>query len=202
VQARNSRREILAAAGAGAALLVAGCGGDEAKPARPADGGSAMAPGDLAVLSFALTLEYFEADLYERLVAERILDGRDQELARTFAQNEAEHVDALEATIKDLGGRRPERPRPDFEKLLAGGPDAILARAADIENLGAAAYLGQAAKIQNDEILAAALSIHAIEARHAAVLNRRVGRSFVPDGALGVPMTSDEVLARVSEFLA
>ena len=110
-------------------------------------------------------------------------------------------MDALESTIRDLGGRPPEKPRPDFAKLLAGGPEAILARAADIEDLGAAAYLGQASRIQSEEVLAAALSIHAVEARHAAVLGRRVGRSFVPDGALASPMTSDEVLARASEFL-
>ncbi len=188
-------------AAAGAAALVAGCGSTETREARDADGGKIEAPGDIAVVSFALTLEYFEADLYERIVEENVLDGGDQELAKRLRDNESEHVDALEATLKDLGGRRPERPRPNFDKLLGGGPEAVLRRAADIEDLGAAAYLGQVARIQSEEILAAALSIHAVEARHAAVLGRRVGRSFVPDGALASPMTSDEVLARASEFL-
>ena len=40
-----------------------------------------------------------------------------------------------------------------------------------VENLGAAAYLGQAPSIKSKEILAAALAIHTIEARHAATLN-------------------------------
>ena len=43
--------------------------------------------------------------------------------------------------------------------------------AAAVENLGASAYLGQAPNIQSKEILAAALAIHTIEARHAATLN-------------------------------
>ena len=43
--------------------------------------------------------------------------------------------------------------------------------AATVENLGAAAYLGQAGNIKSKEILAAALAIHTIEARHAATLN-------------------------------
>ena len=47
----------------------------------------------------------------------------------------------------------------------------MLETAAAVENLGAAAYLGQARRIQTKEILAAALSIHTVEARHAAALN-------------------------------
>ena len=201
MQERNSRREVFAAAGAGAALLLAGCGGTDTRPAVESDGGKSKAPGDLEVVEFALMLEYFEADLYDRLVDEKLLDGADQELAKVLLDNERDHVDALEVVVNGFGGRPPERPRPDFDTLFEGGPDAILARAADIENIGASAYLGQAARIQNEDLLASALSIHAIEARHAAVLNRRVGRSFVPDGALAAPMTSDEVLARVSGFL-
>lgn len=188
-------------AAAGAAALLAGCGSTENREARDADGGKTKAPGDLAVLSFALTLEYFEADFYERVVEENILSGADQDLAKVLRENERDHVDALEVAVNGFGGRAPERPRPNFAKLLAGGPEAVLGRAAEIENIGAAAYLGQAGRIQNEDILASALSIHAIEARHAAVLNRRVGLPFVPDGALAAPMTSDEVLSRVAGFL-
>ena len=43
--------------------------------------------------------------------------------------------------------------------------------AAAVENLGAAAYLGQAGNIKSKEILAAALAIHSVEARHAATIN-------------------------------
>ena len=201
MEERNSRRQLFAAAGAGAALVVAGCGGGDNRAAVESDGGKTKAPGDLTVLKFALTLEYFEADFYDRVVEERVLDGADQELAKVLRENERDHVDALEVLVNGYGGKPPERPRPDFEKLLAGGSEQVLVRAAEIENLGASAYLGQAGRIQNEDLLAAALSIHAIEARHAAVLNRRVGRAFVPDGALAAPMTSDEVLARVSGFL-
>ena len=203
MEANTTRRSLLTGAGAGAVALLAACGNDEAKP-KPAaapSGGQSRAPGDLDILTFALTLEYFEADLYDRLVEADILDGKDLDLAKELRDNEAEHVDALEKAIEPLGGKPPARPRPDFEKLFAGGAEAVLARAADIENLGAAAYLGQAARLQDEELLSAALSIHAIEARHAAVLNRRVGRSFVPDGALAVPMNMDEVLTQVSGFL-
>ena len=63
----------------------------------------------------------------------------------------------------------------------------VLTTAAEVENLGAAAYLGQAANIENPDILAAALAIHTVEARHAALLNTLIGEDPTPDGAFAVP---------------
>jgi len=71
-----------------------------------------------------------------------------------------------------------------------------------VENLGAAAYLGQAGRIKSKEILAAALSIHTVEGRHAAALNQVVGRTIVPDGAFARPASMDEVLSKMKPFLA
>jgi UDP-N-acetylmuramyl pentapeptide synthase len=78
----------------------------------------------------------------------------------------------------------------------------ILKTAASVENIGAAAYLGQAGRITSKEILAAALSIHTVEGRHAAVLNTLVGKSIVPDGAFAKPASMDEVLKSVQPFIA
>ena len=74
--------------------------------------------------------------------------------------------------------------------------------AATVENLGAAAYLGQAPNIQSKEILAAALSIHTIEARHAATLNTLLKLSPTPNGAFGAPASMATVLAAVKPFIA
>jgi hypothetical protein len=71
-----------------------------------------------------------------------------------------------------------------------------------VENLGAAAYLGQAGNIRSKEILAAALAIHTIEARHAATLNTLLKLSPTPDGAFAKPMTMSQVLAAVKPFIA
>ena len=71
-----------------------------------------------------------------------------------------------------------------------------------VENLGAAAYLGQAGNIKSKEILAAALSIHSIEARHAATINLVLSKSPTPDGAFAKPMTMAEVLKVVKPFIA
>ena len=74
--------------------------------------------------------------------------------------------------------------------------------AAVVENLGASAYLGQAGAIKSKEILAAALAIHTIEARHAATLNLVLMKSPTPDGAFAKPMTMAEVLKVVKPFIA
>jgi hypothetical protein len=74
--------------------------------------------------------------------------------------------------------------------------------AATVENLGASAYLGQAPMIQSKEILAAALAIHTIEARHAATLNSVLKMSPTPDGAFAKPMSMSQVLAAVKPFIA
>jgi len=73
--------------------------------------------------------------------------------------------------------------------------------AATVENLGASAYLGQAGNIQSKEVLAAALSIHTVEARHAAALNSLTGRPPTPDGAFAKPATMAQVLPQVKPFI-
>ena len=92
-------------------------------------------------------------------------------------------------------------------KVLDAGATTILRTAATVENLGAAAYLGQAGRIKSKEILAAALAIHTVEARHAAALNELVGRGFrganqlegsLPSGAFAAPMSMAQVLKRSS----
>jgi hypothetical protein len=79
---------------------------------------------------------------------------------------------------------------------------SVLDLAATVENLGAAAYLGQAANIEDPEILAAALSIHSVEGRHAALLNVLTGQPPTPDGAFAKPADMETVLAEVQPFLA
>jgi len=139
-----------------------------------------------------------------------IKDPKVGSLAKKFGQTEQEHVDALIATAKKLGGTPAAKPKASFDSVIEKGPSAILKAAADVENLGAAAYLGQAANIKSKEILAAALAIHSVEARHAAALNQLIGRGFggkgglkgsLPDGAFAKPMDKAAVLKAVQPYL-
>lgn len=208
----DSRAQFLKMAGAGAAgalaIFVAACGGDEEEEPAPSGGGGGGgggepmgSQGDIDIVNYALTLEFLEADFYQQVLDSGEVTGPAAEVAMLIAETEQAHVEALMATVEDLGGTPVEAPATNFEDVLAGGQEMILATAATVENLGAAAYLGQAGNIESMDILAAALSIHSIEARHAAVLNQVTGKSIVPDGAFAKPATMEEVLAAVKPFI-
>jgi rubrerythrin len=211
------RRFFTLAGGTGAlGLLVAACGGDDRPTASTATTMAAPARGsergDIAIVNYALTLEYVEADFYDQAVRSgEIRDRKVVDLAQRIGESEHQHVDALTATVKKLGGTPAMKPATKFDDVIGGGAAKILQTAAAVENLGAAAYLGQAGRIKSKEVLAAALSIHSVEARHAAALNALTGRGFggngpldgsLPDGAFAKAMTMDQVLAQVKPFLA
>src|SRR5581483_5254532 len=111
---------------------------------------------------------------------------------------EHEHVAALKKVASSLGSPA-KKPKGKFPLTSAG---AVAKLAATVENLGAAAYLGQAGNIKSKDILAAALAIHSVEARHAATLNMVLKLSPTPDGAFGKPMSMNQVLAAVKPFIA
>jgi rubrerythrin len=215
--APTSRKRFLtlgAAGGAGA--LLAACGRDSKKPAATAPATKMPARGtrarDIEILNYALTLEYMEADFYDQVVKSGVVTDRQVlELAKRFGETERLHVGALSFAVLGLGGKAADKPKTAFEDVLSGGPRKVLETAAMVENLGAAAYLGQAANIHDKEILARALSIHTVEARHAAALNSLAGKGFrgggplvgaLPDGAFAKPMAMDEVLKAVKPFIA
>ena len=193
------------------AVFLAACGDDDDTSSTPGAGETSKgtkASGkdvkkDLEIVNYALTLEYLELEFYNQVIESgQVKDKKVADLAMKIAENEQEHVDALTATVEKLGGTPAPKPKTKFEDVISAGPEKILATAAEVENLGAAAYLGQAGKIKSPEILAAALSIHTVEARHAAALNTLVGKSVTPDGAFAKPASMDEVLKAVKPFIA
>ncbi|CAN5243145.1 hypothetical protein BH24ACT23_BH24ACT23_02430 [soil metagenome] len=207
----HSRRKFLALTGGtgAAAAFLAACGDDdEEEPTTTSDSGgdsegsedplAMFGEGDVGILNYALTLEYLEAGFYAAVVDSGLFKGDQLALIKTFGDHESQHVDALTATLKDLGETPVEEPKAEFPLDSA---EEVLMLAATVENLGAAAYLAQAANIENPDILAAALSIHANEARHAAALNSLIGESPTPDGAFAVGAEPPEVLEAVQPFL-
>src|SRR6202049_2520218 len=67
--------------------------------------------GDAEILNFALTLEYLEADFYNVKGKQVGLSGQAKAYARQFGAEESEHVTALTAAIKQLGGTPAKKPR-------------------------------------------------------------------------------------------
>jgi rubrerythrin len=203
----QSRRRFLAVGGgsAGLAAFLAACGDDSGTTMTTDSMGSGGASetaqfgkGDVGILNYALTLEYLETAFYADVVKSGLFKGADLETIRKFGQEEAEHVQALTQAVKQLGGKPAPEPKAEFPLKSA---KSVLELAGTVENLGAAAYLGQAANIQNPEVLASALAIHSVEGRHAAVLNTLLGESITPDGAFAKPADVKTVLKSVEPFI-
>jgi rubrerythrin len=204
------RKKFLKMAGAtGAAsfgaFVLAACGSSSsssstksAATATAATTTASSSSGDVAILNYALTLEYLESEFYSKVIAANLFTGSVGELLQKFGSQEDSHVTALKAAVSKLGGTPVEDPHGKFP--IKSAPQVALL-AYTVENLGAAAYLGQAAKIQSPEVLASALAIHSVEARHAATLGTLVKKSVTPQGAFATPAEMSTVLAAVKPFL-
>jgi rubrerythrin len=135
--------------------------------------------GHVAPLNLALTLEYLEADFYNKALASGVLpSGRPQDVYEQIAKHENAHVALLESV---LGADAVEEPAFDFTLGGAFAPfdttnpeayDQLLTLAQAFEDTGVRAYKGQAGALQGTIYLATALRIHSVEARHAAEVRR------------------------------
>jgi hypothetical protein len=211
----SDRKRFLKMAGsAGAAsfgaFVLAACGSSSKKSstattaAAPAATTSSSAStggntGDVAILNYALTLEYLETEFYSKVIAAGLFNGAVGALLKEFGAQEESHVTALKAAVTSLGGSPATKPEGKFPITTAA---KVAELAYTVENLGASAYLGQAANIQSPQVLASALAIHTVEARHAATLGTLVKKSVTPDGAFAKPADMSTVLAAVKPFLA
>ncbi|HET6830799.1 MAG TPA: ferritin-like domain-containing protein [Solirubrobacterales bacterium] len=156
---------------------------------------------DVDILNFALTLEYLEAAFYSE--AAKQVPGLSGELAnyvKTFGAEEQEHVDALAATIKDLGGKPVKAPAVDFGDAFSS-QDAFLELAITFEDTGVSAYNGAAPMIESKDLLATAGAIVQVEARHAAAVRNAAGEPAAPE-AFDPTLTEEEVLKAVQPFIA
>jgi rubrerythrin len=209
-----SRRKFIAVGGGTSlAAFLAACGGggdtttmttnevQSTPESEPKSGGSEteqFGKGDIGILNYALTLEYLEAAFYKEVAKSGLFKGEELAVLKKFGTEEQQHVEALSGTVKKLGGKPAPMPKAEFPLKDA---KSVAELAGTVENLGAAAYLGQAPNIKSPEVLAAALSIHSVEARHAATLNTLLKMSITPDGAFGKPADVKTVLKSVEPFI-
>ena len=159
---------------------------------------AAMGGSDVDILNFALTLEYLEAKFYDEAKSRAKPKGELKSLVSLLAEDEQQHVDALTATIKQLGGKPVAEPKFDFEYSGTGG---FLKLAQTFEDTGVSAYNGAAPMIESKEVLAAAGGIVQVEARHAAAIRLQNEAEPAPD-AFDPPLDEKQVLKAVEPFLA
>jgi hypothetical protein len=155
------------------------------------------------VLNFALTLEYLEAAFYKEGNASGVIPSKYRALFRTIGAHENAHVKLLKGA---LGSAAVKAPAVDF---TAGGKyadvfsnfETFATLSATFEDLGVAAYKGQAGNLLGTPVLTTALQIHSVEARHAAAVRPIIGKKGY-DGAFDKPKTKKQVLAAATPFLA
>jgi len=128
------------------------------------------------VANYALTLEHLETAFYRNGLAEIGVDGITAlgfqanvfDRLSEIGQHEADHVVALIGVVESLGGEPVDEATYDFGYTDAAG---FLQVAQAREDTGVSAYQGAAQYlIGAPDILTAALTIHGVEARHAAYI--------------------------------
>lgn len=141
---------------------------------------------DIKILNYALGLEYLQAAFYTE--AERLgaLHGPLAEQARVVGGHERAHVAAFREV---LGPAAIPRPTFNFQGVTQD-PNAFRRTAVAFEDLAVEAYKYQLPHLRSPAFLSAAVSIHSVEARHAAWIRRLAG--YLPaatpfDGTLAPP---------------
>ena len=136
---------------------------------------------DVEILNYALTLEYLEAEFYREAANAGTLSGDAQRIATLLARHEQDHVKAIKSV---LGKAAVKKPSFNFQGTNTD-PAKFLPTAFVLENTGTRAYLGQATRVKQNAVLAAAGAILAIEARHAAAIAMLLGNDPISDNRNG-----------------
>jgi hypothetical protein len=155
------RRSLGAAVGIGALFGVA-----------DAEAATATTKNDIAILQFDLVLEYLQAGLYTE--AERLgaLTPTTLSWARVVGAHERAHIQA----IKGLLGRKKTVPSPGFNyRNVTSDEQPFIKTAVAFEDLTAALLKWQAPRLDSRSIVAAAVTLHSVETRHAAWIRHIVG---------------------------
>jgi len=143
----------------------------------------AAADDDATILASAITLENTAVAAYESAVKSKLLDRRAKAVAVLFGRHETEHVDALSAALKGLGGSPPSG---TDAKVLArmqhiGSQGAFLRFAIELETMAIAAYYDAHRKLRDIKLLQTSAQIMAAEGQHLVVLRQALKRNPAPN---------------------
>ena len=222
-----SRRKVLASTAAIGAAALAGCTGSDAGDAAGAattetttttttaeetTTESEMQNPDVDVLNYALTLEHLEYAFYrdglemfddDQLMSADPLQQFGSRIRKdvpgrlkTIRDHEKAHVDTISSVVEDLGGDPVMEAEYNWN---LDSPAKFLATAKVLENTGVSAYKGAAPAVKSNDLLAAALGIHSVEARHAEYLNMLNGKVPFPE-AFDPALTPSEVTEAANPF--
>jgi rubrerythrin len=158
-----SRRRLLGLTIAGGAVALGRATGAHAA--------SGLSASDVDILNYALVLEYLQASFYTEAERSGALTGKTARAASVVGATERAHVKAFRQL---LASQAVKRPTFDFQGTTEQ-QQPFLKTAVAFEDLAVAAYKGQAPKLRSNQVLAAAVGIHSVEARHAAWMRELFG---------------------------
>ena len=185
----DTRASFLRKAGLGAGAVV---GSSAFFGVLPSIASAGVAPSDVAILNFALTLEYLEAAFYAEAVSKGRFAGKVGKFAKIVSSHENAHVAFLKGA---LGSAAVKKPMFNF-KGTTTDKAKFMATAQVLEDTGVAAYLGQVGNIKSKKILGAAGSILPVEARHAGWIRDLNNTSGAPSAFEG-PKSKSQILTAV-----
>lgn len=140
------------------------------------------AKNDGKILQYALTLEYLEAAFYAAAVDQDNFKTPElKQFAQVVAKHEAQHVKDIKAALGKAAVKAPSLDPTAVAAIIS--PDAFGPTALLLEDTGVSAYAGQGPNLKQRAVVKIALSIHSVEARHAAWI-----RTLLGGGAVGAPI--------------
>lgn len=156
---------------ASATAAAAGAIGYFASSWEDAEAAAAKTANDIAILRFDQVLEFLQSGLYTE--AERLgaLTPVTLGWARVVGAHERAHLRAIEGL---LGSKAVKNPGFDYGSVTSD-EQAFIKTAVAFEDLTAALLKWQAPRLDSRTILAAAVSLHSVETRHAAWIRHIVG---------------------------
>lgn len=162
-----SRRQVLQAGGISVAAGVMAS-------AMPAAVNETRFAGDLAILNVALGLEHQAIAAYDAGAKSKLLSADQLKIAVSFQSDHKRHRDALTAFVKRFGGT-PVAPKSSYDFGTITSAADIVKLAQSLEEGAEGAYLANAGKLENREILNAAVPILEDEVRHNTVFKQLLG---------------------------
>ena len=163
---RISRRQVLKAGG----ISVAAGALASALPAAAV----VRYEGDLAILNVALGLEHQAIAAYDAGAKSKLLSADQLKIAVSFQNDHKRHRDTLIRWIRHFGGA-PVDAKPSYDFGTITSATDIVKLAQSLEDGAENAYLANAAKLENREIINAAVPILEDEVRHNTVFKQLLG---------------------------
>ncbi len=175
----HSRRNFIKSAGVASfsATAVALLGGCSTKIAMAGDAKSQ----DVVILNTAIAAEHEAVAAYQVGAGSGLLTAGILKVALQFQGHHKEHIDALAAAVKSLGGTAVDaKSSYNFPVEKLKNEKDVLQFAAGLERGAVSAYAGAIPLFDNRDLSAAAASILADEAMHWAVLRNVLKLDPVP----------------------